>query len=228
MKLSRLWIALGIGALTAPAAQATFHIMQIEQVMGGACGDVTAQAIQLRMRVASQNVVSAARLVARDAAGANPVVLIAFPSNVSGSSAGSRVLVTSAQFSSLYSPAADFTLTNLIPQSYLAAGRLTFEDNFGNVYWSLSWGGASYTGPTTGFTTNDADGDFGPSFAGPLPSSSHSALQFQGTFASLSTNNAADYALTAAEAVFTSNAGAAGTVCAIFADGFESGDTTNW
>ncbi len=33
-------------------AQATFHLMQIEQVIGGVNGDTTAQAIQLRMRFA--------------------------------------------------------------------------------------------------------------------------------------------------------------------------------
>ena len=40
---------LGVLALQ-PAAHATFHLMQIEQVIGGVNGDTTAQAIQLRMR----------------------------------------------------------------------------------------------------------------------------------------------------------------------------------
>lgn len=219
-------------ALAAQDAQATFHRMQIEQVVGGVCGDTTSQAVQLRMKVAGQNQVgtNSARLIARDASGANPVTLIVFPSNVVNSSGGSRILVTSTQFASDNpTPSSDFTMTNLIPASYLAAGRLTFEDSFGTIYWSLSWGGASYTGSTTGNTINDADGDFGPPFDGPLPTSNRGLL-FQGSFSSPSTNNAADYAVTSGEAVVTNNSGGTGPVsdCSIFIDGFESGDTTFW
>lgn len=231
-KLSRWWIVLVVITLVAPAAQASFHLMQIEQVMGGVCGDATAQAIQLRMRSSDQNQVAGRRLVAYDAAGANPVVLINLPGNVSGSSAGSRILVTSTQFSSLSPPTADFTLSNLIPPTYLAAGRLTFEDAsiYGKtIFWSLSWGGAAYTGPTNGALTNDADGNFGPPFDGALPSSSDRTLRFQGSFGSLSTNNAADYAVATGGAVFTNNGGTAGTVVdCVFGDGFESGNTSAW
>ncbi len=45
--------ALAAMALALPA-QATFHFMQIEQVIGGVNGDTTAQAVQLRMRPAGQ------------------------------------------------------------------------------------------------------------------------------------------------------------------------------
>ena len=74
-------------------------------------------------------------------------------------------------------------------------------------YWRLSWGGASYTGPTTGNITNDNDGDFGPPYPGALPSSGAQALLFQGTAAAKSSSNAADYALTSGAATFTNNAG---------------------
>jgi hypothetical protein len=43
--------------LAAAPAGASFHLMQIEQVAGGFCGDRTAQAVQLRMRAAGQNLV---------------------------------------------------------------------------------------------------------------------------------------------------------------------------
>ena len=137
----------------------------------------------------------------------NPVIL---------RSAGDRVLIYSAQFANtqMQPPvASDFAMTSLIPASYLPAGRLTFEDNTGvTIYWSLCWGGAGYTGPTIGNVANDADGNFGPCFGGPLPSASDQALQFTGVAAALSTNNAADYALTAGQAVSTNNAGASNTV----------------
>lgn len=127
---------------------------------------------------------------------------------------GVRVLIASANFAGHTSPAAvpDFTLTNLIPASYLVAGTLTFEDNFGTVYWRLSWGGASYTGPTTGSITNDADGNFGPPSPSALPSSGGLALRFLGTASALSTRNSTDYALTPGNATFTNNAGSSFTV----------------
>lgn len=215
--------------LAAPAA-ATFHLMQIEQVTGGMCSDPTQQAIQLRMRANNQNLVQNRRLVARDAAGANPVVLITFPGNVAVSTAGSRILVTSSAFAAAHGTTPDFTLTNLIPASYLPAGRLTFETAAGEIYWSLSWGGAAYTGPTTGNLDNDADGDFGPSFGDPLPSATGQALRFLGAANALSTNNAADYALTSGPVVYTANNGTATTLidCLVFADNFESGDLLAW
>jgi hypothetical protein len=104
-------------------------------------------------------------------------------------------------------------MTTLIPASYLAAGSLTWEDDFGTVYWRLSWGGASYTGPGTGAAgIDDADGNFNPPFAGPLPSTSLQALQFMFAATALSTNNANDYQLTAGAAVSTNNAGGSATL----------------
>jgi len=216
-------------ALAAVPAAASFHLMQIEQATGGMCGNPSAQAIQLRMRALGQNFVSAARLVAHDATGSNPVVLIAFPSNVAVSSAGSRILVTTAAFETAGGPVPDFPLTNPIPASYLAAGRLTFESNTGLVYWSLAWGGAGYTGSTMGQIDNDPDGDFGPPFDGPLPGDGDQGLLFQGGFADPSASNSTDYALSASPATWTNNAGSSAAVggC-VFFGGFESGDTSGW
>jgi hypothetical protein len=98
-------------------------------------------------------------------------------------------------------------MSNPIPATYLAAGRLRYEKS-GMVLWSVSWGGASYTGPNTGTMDNDADGNFAPPFAGALPSSSTSALLFSGDSTAMSTTNAADYSVTAGAATFTNNAGA--------------------
>jgi len=194
------------------------HFMQIEQVIGGVNGDVTAQAVQLRMRTSSQQFISGTRIRVRDASGANPITLITFGSNVTGgtcSTNNSRILIASTNFNSFTSPAVapDFTLGNLIPESYLAAGSLTFESSTGTVWWRISWGGAAYTGDTTGaLFTNDDNGDFGPPFPGPLPSTTLQALQYQGTPCGASTTNEADYALSASPAVFTNNSGQSFTV----------------
>lgn len=204
-------------ALAVSPAYASVHFMQIEQVIGGVNGDTTAQAIQLRMRAPFQNQTQLAKLWAWDAQGLNPVLLIDFTSPVLNEGIGVRVLVASTNFISATTPPTvpDFIMTNLIPASYLAAGSITFEDNLGTIiWWRLSWGGRDYTGPTTGSITNDVDGEFGPPYGSPLPSSDLQALLFQGTATDPSTNNAADYALTGTPAVFTNNNGAGFTVTA--------------
>jgi hypothetical protein len=204
-------------------ATASFHLMQIEQVIGGYCGDPAAQGVQLRMRTGGQNLVSGMRLVAHDAAGSNPVILITFPENVSGNSTGSRILAATADFATAGGPEPDFTLSNPIPPAYLEAGKITFETGGGFVYWSLAWGGASYTGTnTSGDNTNDADGNFNPPFPGALPYNGNIAVRFTGAATAQSTNNAADYAPSASPATFTNNDGTAGVLAdCVQNDGFE-------
>ncbi len=220
MRLARLASStIAMALLLASPAHATFHLMQIQEVIGGVNGDTKFQAIQLRMRALGQNLVSNGLLRAWDATGTNSVLLISFPTNVAVGTTGSTVLAATANFGSLLSPAVtpDFTLTRAIPDSDLAAGSLTYEDKFGDVLWRLSWGGAAYTGPTNGDLTNDLDGEFGPPWPGPLPSTSTSSLLFQGAATALSTNNAADYAVTAGPATFTNNAGASGSLTNLLA-----------
>ena len=218
MRVRRIaFVTAALAALLVRPAGATFHLMQIERVIGGVDGSTAVQAVQLRMRASLQNLVSNARLVVRDATGANPVLLIDFATNVANSAAGDRVLVATSAFASATSPplVPDFIFTNPIPASYLAAGTLTYEDNVGTVLWRLSWGGAGYTGPGTGALTNDADGIFSPPFAGPLPSGSGQALVFQSAASALSTSNASNYALTTGPASFTNNARASGTIVSL-------------
>jgi uncharacterized repeat protein (TIGR01451 family) len=215
-RLSLLLLCNSTILLLASPAFASFHFMKVEEAIGGVGGDTSQQAIQLRMRSAFQHLVGSARLIAWDAAGLNPVTLIIFPSNVANAAQGARILVVSPAFASAYPGIpADFTTTSLIPSSYLPAGRLTFEDSVGTIYWSLAWGGAGYTGSTSGSLTNDADGDFGPPFGSALPSTTNRALLFtapDATGDALSTTNLADYGLTTGAAVFTNNAGTSGTL----------------
>ncbi len=183
--------------------------MQIEQVIGGVNGDTSAQAIQLRMRSSFQGNLAPARIRVFDANGQNPVTIIDFTESVFNNSLGDRVLITTAAFDALTNPTCvpDFTMTNPIPASYLAAGSLVFEQDAPVIiWWRLSWGGSDYTGPHNGSTTNDTDGDFGPAWPGPLPSSGVQALFFDGIASDMSTNNADDYELTPGAATFTNNA----------------------
>ena len=206
----------GVAALAGSCLGQTdsFHIMQIEQVIGGVNGDTTKQAVQLRMRSSFQNQIELGVLKAWDAAGQNPVVLVAPQAAVTNFTAGDRVLFTTTAFDASTTPACVPDLhMNPIPASYLAAGRLTWEDTFGTIYWSLSWGGAAYTGSNLGSLTNTINptGSYGPPFATALPSASAQGLLFQGAFSDPSGpgGNAADYALTAGAATFTSNGRAA-------------------
>src|SRR5688572_976872 len=128
-------------AVSATSASGSFHEMIVERVIGGVNGDTTAQAIQLRMRTAFQNQVQQSRLKVRDAAGNNPILLIDMTTSVPNFAAGSRVLIATANFANYTCPSAvpDFIMSTPIPASYLAAGRITFEDDFNTVYWSLAY-----------------------------------------------------------------------------------------
>jgi hypothetical protein len=205
-------IALGA---TPSMSLASFHFMQIEVVIGGVEGDTTAQAIQLRMRSNGQNVVNRAKLVAWDADGENPVVLLDIPSDVSDPAVGSRVLLATEKMMSYTDPAVapDFVLDTPIPAEYLGAGSLTFDNDEGTLrVWRLSWGGDAYTGSTAGALTNDDNGDFSTPFPDALPTAALLALRFTGDAEAKSSSNAADYAPTAEAAVLTNNAGASFTV----------------
>lgn len=215
--------------LSAPA-DASFHLMQVEQIVGGICGGTKAQVVQLRMRAGGQDLVSGTRLIATDATGSNPVTLLVFPANVTNSTFGSRILIASPPAAAILT-GEDFTMTATIPASYLAAGRLVFTDPSGTtILWSVSWGGAAYTGSNAGSTDNDADGNFGPSFPTRLLSTTSQGLLFQFGAGALSMNNAADYADTTDDAMFFNNAGTAVTLSAdcIFGDDFEVGNAGLW
>jgi hypothetical protein len=214
-RVSRVTLALAAAVLaSAPGftAPMTFHLMQIEQVIGGVNGDASLQAIQLRMRLAFQNEVSGSRLRAWDAAGTNPVVVMDMTTNVPNFQAGSRVLISTPGFAGAFGPVPDFVMTTPIPPAYLPAGKLTFEDDAGTVFWSLAWGGPLYTGTNTGAIDNDPDGNFNPPFPVALPSLTGQSVLFPGPANAASTNNAADYIVSPGNATFTNNAGETGTV----------------
>lgn len=218
-------LTLGAGS----TASASFHLMQIEQAIGGVCGDSSQQAIQLRMRFGGQNLVSGHSLALYDANGESRTLLLTFPSDAANGAAGARILVATAQFAAARGITPDFVLPQQIPDSRLRSARLTFEDSPSSVLWALAWGGNRYLGTNVGLTTNDPDGNFGPAATPALPASSARALQFGGAASASSTTNLADYALSTGAATFTNNAGAAVTLpgC-VFADTFVLGDLFEW
>jgi hypothetical protein len=212
-------VAIGLTlSAAAPVALASVHFMQIEQVVvvGG-----DAQAIQLRMRFAGQNQMQDSRLRAWNANGSSSPLLAQFASPVVPSAAGTRVLLATPAFQA-QNPGivADFTIQP-IPAAALPAGRITFEWELNDsVLWSLCWGGAAYTGPTTGALTNDSDGNFAPCVTVPLPLDGR-GVRFTGASGAGSTNNLADYEITTGPATVTNSAGRSVVVVDVFGDGFE-------
>ncbi len=203
-------IALTSGFLSV-ASQAAFHVMQIEQVLGSVNGNTNVQAIQLRMRSAGQGVIGNGRLVAYDANGLNPVILLDPTTSVGINTAGSNVLFTSAAFDSLMGSvpgyAKDFTLANTIPASYFSGGKVTWESNAGIIQWATAFG--AYLGTNTGLASNTvgATGNFGAPFAGNLPTLGTQAIRFTGAASAASTANSSDYAFSS-PATVRNNAGA--------------------
>lgn len=215
--------------LAASSAPAAFHLMQIEQVVGGHCGDPSRQAVQLRLRSAGQNLVAGHEVAVYDANGENRLLLLTFPSHVPNGGAGSRILLATAELAAATGLVPDFLLAQRIPDVLLRAGKLAFEDTPGAVLWSISYGGTRYLGDSTGLTTNDADGQFGPPTAFALPYNAARSLRFTGAAGDPSTSNAADYALSTGAATLTNNAGAGFALpgC-LFGDGLASGDLFAW
>jgi len=188
LKLSTIALAL---TLVISRAEAGFHVMQIEEIIGGLNGNTTAQAIQLRLRTGGQNFVSFTRVRAWDAAGQNPVLVVDMSTDVPNGSGGDNILLASSSFNTIMTAVygasyhSDFTLTNLIPASYLTGGKVTFEDDSGAaVYWSLAFG--NYTGTNFGDGTND--NDFGPPTVAP-PTNARQGIHFPGVFFANSTTN---------------------------------------
>ena len=217
-----VWSLAVLALLALPdRALAAFHLIEIEQVIGGVDGDATAQAIQLRFRSAGQNLLNGAvRLRAHDAAGLNPVLLLNFTgANPASGAICRRVLVATSQMEFKTTPpltaaAADYTMTAPIPESYLAAGSLTFENTAGTqIYWRISWGGAAYTGPAANNVTtlaaggNDPDGTMSPPFGGVLPSAGDQALRILTGCnpTPAPTNNELQYGYTNSTATFMAN-----------------------
>src|SRR6478735_2137580 len=79
-------------------AWATFHEMEIEEIVGSINGNTQAQAVQLREKALGQNLVSNANLWASDANGANRVLLLNIAANVTNAASGARILLTTSAF----------------------------------------------------------------------------------------------------------------------------------
>lgn len=81
-----------VGNGSAPTAEASFHIMRIYGVMGGADGDDFVQFIELREAAGGQNQVQNAQLCFYDADG-DPWARFVFPTKVDGAASNDSILI---------------------------------------------------------------------------------------------------------------------------------------
>lgn len=205
-------LAAGLGLWAASPAMAYFHQVQINKVVVNAGDNPAAQAIELRFRAALMGDLQFARLMARDATGQNPIVICDFNRPMPQQFRCGTVLITSAASNTLTSPPSipDFTMTQVIPESYFAAGTLTYESDEGAVQWRVCWGGAAYSGPTNISIANDSDGSVAPPYVMALPTLGNAVLVFKNDCPAASVSSANDYEVIAEGTVFfRNNAGGA-------------------
>ena len=123
--MQRVSALLGILVLGATAPlEASFHFMEISEVMVGAGGDCRIQFVELRMTLAGQNFVRTHELFFFDAAG-NPLGDFPLPENVTNGAEGSHILIGTQEFADASSVAPDFIMPGglLMPHG----GRVSFE-----------------------------------------------------------------------------------------------------
>jgi hypothetical protein len=213
MKLHGLRLAvLASGLLLAATAHASFHIMQIEQVIGGVGGDTNAQAIQLRMRSSFQNQMQLSRINVRDASGANPILVVDMTHPVANSNTGDRVLIASAGMASDLALTPDFVMTNLDTPELPRRGEPHLRGRRRHDLLARELGRCRLLGHGRGEHHQRRRRQRESGVRRGAPSSTSQALQFPGTSGAPSTNNAADYALTVGAATFTNNARQSATI----------------
>lgn len=138
--LGLLGTALAVVLLAAPAAQASFHLMQVREVYPGSSASPEAEYVELQMWASGQNHVAGHVLRTYDAGGAVTGTSI-FPHDVASGANQSTLLLASAQAEALFGVAADASLT---PGSISPAG--------GAVCWEtidcVAWGNFNGTVPS--------------------------------------------------------------------------------
>jgi hypothetical protein len=111
--------------LAAPEAAQVFHIMEVNKLMVGYNGDTSIQAIEMKMILGGQNLVSGLSFAAYDGNGALVATLGTFTANVANGANGSRVLAATANFAATFGITPDLVITPSIP---VTSGQVAFEE----------------------------------------------------------------------------------------------------
>jgi len=118
-----LGMALGLAVVARPA-EASFHLMDISEVLVGFGGDCRIQAVELRMRSPGQTQVNGHDVFFRDA-NDGPLGSFRLTRNMANGASGAHILIGTAEFAAISSVAPDFVMTEpfLRPQG----GRVAFD-----------------------------------------------------------------------------------------------------
>jgi hypothetical protein len=125
-----LTLTLALVALTSrPAhgdtqAPETFHIAEITKIMAGYNGDVTIQAVEIKMLGAGENLVTGVKIKVYDANGVAFDTLGTFAASVPNGAAGASILCATTAFQTAFGITADLTINPGIP---VMTGQVGYE-----------------------------------------------------------------------------------------------------
>ena len=151
MKFSGRILSLTVffAAVALPAARASFHFIEVNEVYSSADGSV--QYVELISKGPGQTNLGPTRVVARNADGTVSTLVVNFSATFTGSlNNGDTLLIATPAFESVAGFAPDFVMSacSLISTP---AGRVTFQGDAGSIVDAVAFG--AYTGSNTGFGT---------------------------------------------------------------------------
>ncbi|MBI4364829.1 MAG: hypothetical protein HY568_05305 [Candidatus Latescibacteria bacterium] len=103
---------------------AAYHLNEITKIMAGYNGDVTIQAVEIKMIANFENVVNGARIRIYDASGALVSTLGTFTANVAVGTTGRKILCATSNFASTFGITPDLVISPGIP---VTTGQVSFE-----------------------------------------------------------------------------------------------------
>ncbi len=215
-------VVAGVGVLyRADPASASFHLMRVYGVMGGAGGNVNIQYVELRTTDPGQNFVGGHQICFFDAAG-SAYARFTFPANVSNGADEASILVGTSEFDTAWAAGSpDFTFS-AANTAAIAGGADVFHP-IRSPSGKIAYGDAdaSCTNPITFLVDSIAYGsgytggvDFIPKFASDLPTAGTQIIKLQGpicfpgspsTPCASARNNSTDYALVDANSPSSNN-----------------------
>lgn len=207
--------------LSAVPATASFHLMRIVQVYGGAASHPDAQYVVLQMCAGGQNVVGGRAVDFYDGAG-SLIHSATFPGSVGNGTSQAKIFVGTSSAETLFGLAADLAMRAVI---LTAGGKLCFAPDFGPVD-CIGWGSIATPDATIGTP-------FGVGIGLPAGEALQRDLSITGGSTTLecaddTNDSAADFDPTIPNP--GNNAGASGVVDPdhIFLHAFEVGTSTGW
>ena len=225
-------------------SNATFHLMRIYEVMGGAAGATNIQYVEMRMAEPGQNLVGGHTICFFDANGA-PWARFKFAANVASSIDESSILVGSSEFDTAWaagSPDATFSGANTVAINPSAdvnhpipvpAGKVEFGTDSAAVPAQMCAAGINLIVDSVAYGTGYTGGvDYGAKFPSNLPTTGAQEIHYLAgfichpfSFSSMcgsAPDNSVDYGLATANTAGNqprNNAGNAGPITMPDSDG---------